>query len=287
MRREMKEIEQAGEMGVADILNVIKRYKRSFIAIPVVAGLMAFVLVQFVMHPKWEATVVVQIGQVGQPGQVGQTGKVIEPTTNVVSRMKQVSFVDATLKEYFTPSEAAELKKIFKSTLKASKVKDADLVELAVRGYSPEDAIRLAEASVNYLQKIHGEMMASSLARLNGQLREVTANVQTIKAESAYLKRKLDGSHSWDSYNATLSATILQSKANEMRGLVEKQLILEEQLSPAITFNTHSIESVSISEDPVSPNKLLIIAVAVLLGVFSAALFAFIHNAAVKKQPSL
>ena len=55
-------------------------------------------------------------------------------------------------------------------------------------------------------------------------------------------------------------------------------MVLEEQLSSSRTYNTRVVEDIYVSERPVSPNKPLIVGLAVLLGILGALVIAFFHN---------
>ena len=278
----MENTEQENEISLADLWATIMRYKKLIVVMPIICGVVAFGFVNFVLAPKWEATAILQVGQVGQ---VGGSIKLVEPVSNVIVRMMQPSFAEKMLKQSnLKAGELAAADGIYKSTLKATKIKDADLIEIKLRGYSPEMAQTLPENTVGYLQKIHDEMMASGITRTKAQIQAVDEDLQSVKADINSLSRQLQGNHNWNSYNATLAASVLQDKANQQRSLVQTKLMLAEQLSPSITFTTKVVGDISISEGPVSPKKTLIIAIAALLGLLGAMFIALTHNAVSKKR---
>jgi uncharacterized protein involved in exopolysaccharide biosynthesis len=139
-------------------------------------------------------------------------------------------------------------------------------------------ARKLILESIAKLQKVHGEMMDATIGRYAKQLQILNENIQNTKAEIEVLRKKLLANHNWNAFDATLSANVLQDKSMELRQMTEERLTLEEQLSPSRTYNTRVLGEVSVSSGPVSPNKSLIVGVAMLLGLAGAVLAAFAHS---------
>ncbi|MFH2135450.1 MAG: Wzz/FepE/Etk N-terminal domain-containing protein [Pseudomonadota bacterium] len=278
----MAQIEQNDDMGLVDMWATIRRYKLLILISPTLGAVAAYIFVAFMVAPTWEASAILQVGQVGQ---VGQASKQVEPIPNVLSRMTQPSFAVKALEESNLNSDerrAAEV--IYKSTLKVTKVTDADLVEFKLRGYSVEMARSLAEGTISYVQKLHEEMMSAGVTRIKAQIKAVDEDLKLIQEEADFLKRKLQGNHDWSSYNATLAATVLQDKGNQLRSLTQTKLFLTEQLSPTVTFTTRVVGDLTVSGGPVSPKKLQIIGLAILLGLFGGLFVAFVHNAIAKSK---
>ena len=140
----------------------------------------------------------------------------------------------------------------------------------------------LVENTVSYLQKLQDEMMVAGITRIKSQIQAVNEDLLTVKLDLDFLKRQLQGNRDWNSYNATLAASVLQDKTNQLRTLTEMKRLLLEQLSPTVTFPTKIVGDLTVSEDPVSPKKSLIIGVAILLGLFGGIFIAFLHNAVSK-----
>lgn len=291
----MAQAEQEVGMSPAELWDAIKRYKHVIFAAPLICGIAAYVLVTFIMAPQWEASAIIQVGQVGQVGQIGQVvadgtfgsiaPKLVEPIANVVVRMQNSSFALDVLKQTnFNSDELSTATGIFKNSIKVEKAKDSELVEFKLKGYSPEMARTLAINSVSYLQKIHDEMMSPGLVRIKTQIQIANEDMQALRRETDSLSKKLQDKHDWNSYNATLAATVLQDKSNQLRGLTQRKLLLTEQLSPSVTFSTHTVGDISISDAPVSPKKPLIISLAILIGLLGGIFIAFMHNAVSKSR---
>jgi capsular polysaccharide biosynthesis protein len=261
------------EISLADMWVTVKRHKWIVLIAPVVCGIAAYILVSFVMAPKWQASAILQIGRVG-----GE--KPVEPVANVIARMQHPSFAaGVTNRGDFKPGDLPTAKAIYRGSFKVNKIKDAELIEFSVQGYSPTMARNLASHTVSYLQKTHDEMMSASVTRINAQIQTTDEEIQKLKLAMDLLRKQLQGKHDWNSYNATLAATVLEDEAKELRGLTQRKLLLTEQLGPSSTFSTQIIGEVSVSENPVSPKKLSIVGMALLLGLFGGIFLAFARNA--------
>lgn len=278
----MKQTEQKAEISLPEIWDALKLYKRVFLIAPAICGLIAYILVTYVLAPTWETSAILQVGQVGQ---ISGGAKPVETIQNVVSRMQHNSFATEMLSH--AKIQAADLtsaKIIYKSTFKAAKVKDADLIEFKLRGYSPQMARELAENTVSYLQKIHDEIMVTNLTRIKAQIQITNEEIESVKEEEKFLKKRLQENHNWNSFDATLAATVLQKKEEQLAELMQKRLLLIDLLSPSITFSTKTIGELSVSDEPVSPKKSLFIAIAIVFGLLGTALTAYIQHFVMRKD---
>lgn len=283
----MTQIVQDDEISLVDVWRAAKRYKKLLLLTSGLGAVAAYVFVTFVVAPTWLAEGVMQVGQVGQVTQVTQMTQVaqvaqvvlVEPVQHVVSRMKQPSFAVKMLAKSDLDAEArSRAERLYKSTLEVTKVKDSALINFSVRGYSAEMAQSLAEGTVGYIQKLHETMMEPAVTRIKAQIQAADADLISLRKDVNFLERQLQGNHNWNSYNATLAATVLQEKSDQLRRLTQTKLLLEEQLSPRVTFTTKLLGDLTISEGPVSPKKLLIIGLATLLGLLGGIVIAFVHN---------
>ena len=276
-QQEQKQTEQTEELSFLDVWLVIKRYSRQIILVAIFAALAASIVIFLVIKPKWEASAVLQVAQVD--------GKLVEPISQVVSRIKHDSFRSA-LFEQIKINDNKNIKKIkrlYKESLSVNKPKDADIVEISLKGYSPEQAQLLLEDSVVYLQKEHSKLMDASIIRIQGEVKNTAKDIQDLKTESEYLKRQLEAKRDWNSYNATLGAVVMQNKTDALRALAQKKLELDEKLSPSLTFTTKVIGAISVSEEPAFPlqnvfQQLSIVLLGVLLGLFSGIVYALLAN---------
>jgi len=162
-----------------DVLDFIMRKGTTLIGLSL-AGVVIGIGVTFLIPKQWESTGVLQIGQVAsETASAPGAPTLIEPTQRALERLRIPQFTDDVLKilgHAVGPDEdaaAALARRSFKSTLLAA----TDLIQFTVRGYSPEDATRTANAIGNELARIHAGLMRPSLDRLNADMEEVSQGV--------------------------------------------------------------------------------------------------------------
>ncbi|MEO1355607.1 MAG: hypothetical protein AAFW48_07470 [Pseudomonadota bacterium] len=105
------------------------------------------------MPPLWQAKATVQNGQLYLVTSSGPTIVNIEPPARTVDRIKVASFQDNVLKQLSLPVDegvSAETDLIRRS-LEVRLLRNSDLIELSVRGYSPANASRILQQYVRSL----------------------------------------------------------------------------------------------------------------------------------------
>ncbi len=233
---------------------------------------------------QWQATALVQIGQVGRADRLDQSAQnqsntpLVETPGALISRVMHPSFLVG-LKAYFslhsiklTENEVLLLKK----TLKAVQTKNADLIEIRLRAYSPELAREYARSSIEYLRDVQNASYSVGVSRLRAQQASVVKNIQQARAQIEALDKRLYGKRGGD--DLMLTGMLLKSKNNELQELEERELILEEMLDATRTFPTRIIGDVYVNENPVFPNVPLIAVIVLLLSLTTSILVAsFIH----------
>lgn len=268
----MTEIDQDGGMDLADVLAIIKLNKRLILAAPIVSGLAALIAVSL-MRPLWEASVLLQVGQVGQV--------LLEPVTNVVSRMSHPSFIPSVLnRARLKPDEMRFAKSDYQCSLKVAQVKGSDLVEVKLRSYSADMARNLTQSTVANLQAVHDELFSSALSIIQEQIKSTNNSIRFASGQLDLAGQQL--SSKTNPAGTALAAITLQNKSSEFHELTKRKLQLEEQVGPLRTFATRIVGDIYVSEGPVSPNKPLIVAMAILAGLLTGVFVAFARHAIAK-----
>jgi capsular polysaccharide biosynthesis protein len=280
----MNDENRSDEINLRDLFNVLRRYKRLLIGLPILGVALSTLLVYFVLQPTWEASAVLEIGNAAQVQGQGLVQVLVEPVSNVLARVMLPSFAKGAINHVNIKAEELPYAKRFYGTLKASQVKGTELIEIKLRGPSAEMAGNLINGAIVNLQRMHTEMMAESIEKNKRNLQILTADIQKFSSETDLIRKQLLASPKWSAFDATLlSATILKDKYLERRDMIQRRIIMEEQINPARIINTRLVGEVYVSEGPVFPNKQMIIGIAMLLGLFVAVVFAFAHNAITSK----
>jgi capsular polysaccharide biosynthesis protein len=201
-----------------------------------------------------------------------------------MARLVLPSFAKEAIKYAGIKPEETNAMLPYYDTLKVSKIKDAELIEIKLRGPSSEMANNLMQGLIINLQKAHSKMMFDSVEKNAKQLQVLVADIQKSGVEMDVLRQRLLSSHNWSDFDASIAATLLQNKAYEVREMTQRKLMLDEQLSSTRTFTARVVDEVYVSDGPVSPRKALIIGLAILLGLVCAVVFAFGHNAIAAKS---
>lgn len=272
MKSEVTDTEhfERDEMSLQDLWRVLIDQSRWLFGIATLCVFLAVVGV-LIIRPKWEATAVIQIGQVGQSG-VGQGSQLIEPSVRAIERMKMKSFENDVLISLKIPVEVENpLARLFRSTLSLKALGTTDLIQVKVRGDSPDLAANWANAVVERLKTVHERLAQPTIDRLRKQLAELKKQMKMIEEERANLLKIVSKSSetrgdSRFSANLLLSNLLLQKNA-ELRDFEMRRLATEEQLTSVRTYPTSLIDVVYVPETPVSPKKLLMLVLAAILGL--------------------
>lgn len=212
-----------------------------------VVGLVLGLLASSQLSLKWTASTLIQIAQAAGAGVIDNA--------SVLQRIQFNGFVPDVLKAAGLPINTREDRRsrLVLSSLKASLPKIGNQIELRVDGYSEEDATRVLDAAVAILKKEHGDILAPTINRQQATLKEVGRNLEnaiderrkvldSIKAAAVSPERRF-------SENVMLSE-MLRANESEVRALRQQQLIIQEQLDPARTFNTKMIVSIYVPSEP-------------------------------------
>lgn len=272
----MSEDNRSDEVSLLELFNVLARYKKLIFWLPILGAISAAIFASYILHPTWEASAVLEVGKVNQA--------LVEPVSNVMTRLMLPSFAKGAINSSGIKTDELNAMKGFYKTIKVTQVKGTELVEVKLRGPSAEKVNDIIQSIIANLQKMHTEMMAASIEKNKKQLQVLAEDIKKASIETDLLRKKLLATHNWNAFDATLSATILKDKSAELREMIQRKLALEEQLTTSRTYTTRVVDEVYVSEGPVSPNRPLIIGLAVLLGLFGAIVFAFAHNAIASKS---
>lgn len=263
------------ELTLAEVWQVLVANKKWVLGIPLLAFVAALIAVT-VMKPEWEASAAIQVGAVG----TDQGKQLVEPVPRVIARMKLKAFEDAVLGGLKVPLSNDATARQYRKTLKAKALPNTDLIEIKVRGRSPQEAQRLVEGTVAYLHDVHKAMAQPSIARMRQLLAQVDEELSRIKVEretalhTAGVSKAVQTSSRFT--ENVLRDNILIQRDRDVRLLEQTKAGYKEQLDAMRTYPTSYIEKISISDKPVAPKKVLIIFVAAVVGLLAGVIAAFL-----------
>lgn len=226
----------------------------------------------FFVRPQWEATLVLQIGQIA--GEAGANGAALEPPGRVVDRMRSRPFLEAVIGRLALPNSpsqpSAEADLILKSA-GVSQMRDSDLLQVSVRGYSEGQAAQFARGFEDELTRTHLAIAKPTIDRLKADQTAIDESLSAEQGRRAELQKLAQEQFRGDvgrrfSESVLLSQLVAQSEVT-LRQLEQRKRALKEQLDPARTFGTHSLGVPDVSRKPVFPRKSAFAAAGILAGL--------------------
>lgn len=263
------------EVSLIDLVAFVKRNGFTLISGAILGGILGLIIA-FSIAPQWEATALLRVGQ------LGSTGSAIEPSLQVVDRIKNKSFQNDVLKNLgLSTREDDGAANGFRGALKV-KLEKSDLIALSIRGSSQSEAKNNLSAVIAEVKKIHSQMLRPSIKRLEQELAAIEQTLKKTNAESERLVKSLDGrtdTLSDKSFSqAALLSNILLVRESELNNARDRKQNLEEALSPERTFSTKEIGRVEVTEKPVYPKKSIFAILGTFIGLLLTLLWVFLKS---------
>lgn len=262
-----QQVQYEEELSLADILRVLKSYRRIILLAPVILSLVVLVFTWLFVPPKYQVQGAIEIGRVD--------GVLLDTPDVLVDRLNQPSFIARVVDEHpqlLNDAHGLTKNQLFK-TFSAKKNKDSTLVSYTLKSRSRERGELEVSALMDTLAGVHGRIFEDIVEQINLKITLTEQQIDSLKNES---ETKTGGNSV--SSNIVLQAMVLSERSNQLRTLTTRKLELEASLSTVNNFNTRLFERVYISEEPVSPNLPMVALVAYMLGLFCAILLAFVRE---------
>ncbi len=255
-----------------DGINFARRNSVRIIVCGLVGALIGLGLA-FVIPKEWEATSVLQIGQLASES--GPPAP-IETTSRAVERIKLDQFQDIVLTRLGLPLDvgANRATDLFRNSSKVALLRNADLIQVSVRGNSPEEAKRFAQMYGEELISVHAALAKPSLDKLKADLAEVSDSLILEEKRRVRLATLLE-SRNRESVVGKFSENVLlndivSSNDKQLRQLRLQKNSIQERLDPERTFNTRVLGSVDVTRRAVFPKKSVLAIAGLLAGFFFA-----------------
>ncbi len=275
--------------GLDDVGAFIRRHALRLAVFTTIGASAAFAAT-FIMRPLWQAQVTVQNGQLYWMTSTGPTMVNIEPPARTVDRLKVATFQDTVLKQLKLPLNEGVSPEtdLIRRSFEVRLLRNSDLIELAVRGYSPADASHVLQQYVRNLAEEHASLAKPTLDRLSEDMRQVEADLSGARARQAELERR-EQERSRTSIAGKFSENVLldnmvNSTAADIRLLQQRKNTLQEQLNPERTFNTRVIGETVVSRDPVFPKRPLFAVSGGLIGLVLGLIYCALRGDRIKSH---
>lgn len=256
------------------VLAFLHRHIKKFALTGIVGGVVA-IGVALMLPKQWEASAALQIGQIAS--EAPQSPAIpIETVGRAMERLQLPQFKDVVLQKLGLPLGVSENANtdLIRRSLKVTQLKNADLIQLTVRGFSQADAQRYAKAFLGELVGAHAALAKPSIDQINANMAEVTRSIvaeEARKTQLAELARVRDQAKHTETFPAAvLLANMTAENDKRLQALHQREISIREQLNPERTFNTRLFGPMFVSPHHVFPSGLIFAAVGVVLGLLVA-----------------
>jgi hypothetical protein len=258
----------------AQVLLFVRRHLKR-LALTGVVGAGLALGAALILPKQWEASAVIQVGQIANETPQPSVN-LVETVGRAMERLQLPQFEDVVLQKLGLPLGSGENSDtdLIRQSLKATQLKNADLIEVTVRGFSQADAQRYAKAFLDELIGAHAVIAKPSLDKSNATMVEVTRQIaagEARKAELAALVRIRDQGKAGANFpESVLLASMTAENDKQLQVLRQREINIREQLSPERTFNTRLFGPMFVSRRHVFPRGLMFAASGLVIGLFVA-----------------
>lgn len=250
------------------------RHRYKLLLSPLIAAVVA-TSVAFSLPKQWQARTTIQVGQLfystsNDQQQIAQ----IEAPARAVERVRLENFQDAVLRRLKLPIDPNSNREteLIRNTAGVRLIRNAELVEISVRGYSPDQARQAVEAYQAELIDEHAKLAQPSFKRISEDRAHVVVEIQGAEMRQQSL-RQLSDNRAKEGVRGQFSEAVLLNQLIdrnefELRELKRRASYLEEQASSERTFNTRPLGDIEISRRAVWPRKTNFLAIGAVIGLF-------------------
>lgn len=230
-------------------LATLRRHWPLLAAFPIVGLLVAAIYLQ-TASSQWQSQGTLLVGKVGN--------EPIEPPAEVLTRLKLQSFRSRVLEKLGIDDDDSAVAKLIRDGMQARDVTGVGLIEIRVRGYSPEAAVSNLGAAIELVIADHETRAASLAARIEQRIAEVRTGINAARQDrnQQLESAKAQARTSTDPVLTTaVAAQIISLRDAEIRALNERKYALEDLLKPSSTFPTRLVEAIYVPNRPAYPSR--------------------------------
>ncbi len=272
--RRKKISDEEDYIDLAEIAAAIWRNRIIFV-ICLVLGLVGAIAAYTALPVKWRATATLQIGQMPDLGNAtSKQTALIEPSAQVVEKL-QLLDQEILTQAGLNPTQKTPAAKLLLSTMKATQLKNTNLIQVSVAGFSDEQARKHMEAITAVVLAKHGELFVPTVNRLTAQLKENANQIPRVRAareETQALLQQAEQAKALTQFAPTvLAMQLIESKDAELRMLEEERIALADLAAPSKTYMTRVVGGIKLEDGPYFPKLPLFLALGLFLGTLLGA----------------
>ena len=227
-------------------------------------AVLTFLVLYLTTTPKWEASGTIRIGQASLLVADRIRVQLLAPAEMAMQVMRQPSFAQEVLR-----AEALDFSAV-QYTFRV-RMLNSGHIEIKTSAPSSEQAVRYLEGIVKNLKLDHDKLFDQHLSALREELKRIntllSANQDIQERSKAFLESEWKGT---PSLSDLLLLNILTLQAQSANQLTAEKVRLNEGIAPLNTYPTDFFGKTTVSDKPVSPNKLLLAISSLFIGFFAA-----------------
>lgn len=228
-------------------------------------GIVAGIGIALALPDEWQATDVLQVGQITRTlvnnGNTNVIVQPLEPGARTVDRMLLRQFQNSVLQSLGLPLDRTRSREtaLIRDFAQPALQRDGDLVSINARGATPEQAKQVVAAYEKLVIDAHLDLLRPSVNRMTVELQQAKSALAAaekreaqLNAQSTNMLKGQEGRFSAD----VLRDNLLQRNEEELHRFALRIEELQEDLSPARTFNTRPLmPGIEVSDKPVFPRR--------------------------------
>lgn len=253
------------KLSFSDLHRALKIYWRSVIIFPFVFTIITLLFTKIFVSPCFEAEGLIDIGKV--------SGILLEDSNVVVDRLNQSSFIDRVVEEHvnlFRDQHEVVNKNKLKFIV-VRKNKESNLLSFSLLASNRVSAKLKADAMIETLANIHQKIYVEKIKLVKREIFLIDNQINKLK-DQGFPNISLKNAN-----DTILMLVIANDRRNQLNALMNSRFEMESNLSPTQTYNTRLLDRVYVSEDPISPNLILVTLISFLIGIFGSILAALVR----------
>ncbi|GAA0824396.1 hypothetical protein GCM10009079_36340 [Ralstonia mannitolilytica] len=269
------------------ILNLVRLLTASFKMILVVgvAGAVAGLLASQVIHPRWTATMAIQIGQVSTPS-FGAGASMPQPIENQLTATERYNLPGFRLQVHNelglpAPETGSQDANLLFDSLKAAAGRSPNVINVQVTAYSRDVAAAALDAALKTFSAAHRELFERASREMQSTLVEAQTKLAAAQQDYARINQMLKAAASEDRggvREVLLSNTAVQLNS-QILALQQQIAAYQDALGPLRSYPTKAIGPAYAPMRSTTPGAPILVLLGAVLGLTAGVGFALLNNA--------
>ena len=242
---------------------------------PIVLGVLIFSILMslalaLVIQKKWEASATLVIARL--PSETGELLPIEDPL-QTVERIKLIGFKQKILSDLGLPTTKGidTRSDILFNTMAADSIKNTEFINITVRAYSKQEAIKSIQAAVTELKAEHNLLALPIKTRIDKELEATNENLSIIVFEISQLNKQMSNAGTYRAASefspSIIAIDLLAAKEAAKSTLQLKNIQLNYRLTSLSKQSTRLINTINIPDKQIFPKLSVFLTLGGLFGL--------------------